>query len=254
MKIILIMKKVLLLLGLLISAAAAHVVFAQPTEGTIIYEVKVNMHRRLPPDRQEMKDRLPEFDIHKDQLFFTPSQSLYKSIEEEEEDDAFADEGGGRRIRFRRLQAEYYYDQSAAQRIIAQEFMGKKYLIEDSVTILPWKFGTETKTFLGYNCNQASYYDDDTKQHIMVWYTEKLKPFLGPEGFNSLPGTVLLVDINAGERIITAQKIEARPLVKNEIKIPTSGQRITEKDFRKMVAEQRQRRGAPDERGIIIRN
>lgn len=237
------------MLGVLVSLTAARFVFAQAPEGVIHYEVKMNMHRRLPPDREGMKNVIPEFRTHQDQLFFTANASLYKQVEEEEDDD-FG--GEGMQIRFRRPLAEYYVDQAAAKRVVIQEFMDKKYLIEDSIRVSPWKFGAETKILLGFECRQASYYNEERKQTIVAWYTARLRPFLGPEGFNTLPGAVLQIDINDGERVITAQKIDARPLEKGELKIPSGGTKTTEKDFRKMVDDQMKKMGGNG--AVIIRN
>jgi GLPGLI family protein len=247
MKISKTMKKILLVVGLLVCLTAAHFVFAQAIEGTIHYEVKVNLHRRIPADRQEMKNMVPEFNIYKEQLFFNASESLYKPVEEEE-DDEFA----GMRMRIRRPQTEFYVNQSSGKRMRQLDFMGKKYLIEDSIKILPWKLGTEEKTIHGYACKQATYYNETSKQTVVAWYTDKLRPFLGPEGYHSLPGTVLQVDINDGERVLTATKVETRNLKKAELKVPSSGQRITDQDYQKMMQEQMQRMGAQG--GVIIRN
>lgn len=250
MKISLTMKRIILLLGVLVSLTATHFVLAQASEGVITYEVKVNMHRRLPPEREAMKSMMPEFNIHQDELFFNSNESLYKPIVEEEEDDDV--EGEGMRMRFRRPQTEYYVDQASSRRVVLQEFLDKKYLIDDSLKISPWKFGAETKTILGYECRQASYFNEDRKQNVVVWYTPALRPFLGPEGFNTLPGTVLQVELNEGERIITAKKIDSRPLAKSELKIPSGGTKTTEADFRKMVDEHMKRMGTNG--NIIIRN
>jgi GLPGLI family protein len=86
---------------------------------------------------------------------------------------------------------------------------------------------------------------------VIAWYTEKLKPFIGPENYNTLPGTVLQVDINDGERTITAVELSSRPLKKNEIKEPTSGQQMDEKEFREFMEEQMKRMNAQG--GMIIR-
>lgn len=247
------MKKILLILGLLVSLTAAHVVMGQTTEGVITYEVKMNLHRRLPPEREGMKDMIPEFNIYKQQLVFNGSESLYKLVEEEEED--FQEEQpGGRRMMIRRPRAEHYTHQANSQRLTQQEFMGKKYLIEDSIKIQPWKLGTETRTVLGYVCRQATLTIEERKQTIVVWYTDKLRPFLGPETYNTLPGTVLMVDINNGERLITAMQVDARALKKGELKAPTAGQRITEKEFRTMMEEQMKRMGGPNGGPMIMRN
>jgi GLPGLI family protein len=97
---------------------------------------------------------------------------------------------------------------------------------------------------LGYECKQASYTDEDRKQTMTAWYTDRLRPFLGPDRFNTLPGAVLAVDINNAERVTVAKKIELRSLEKNELKLPTSGQKTTQAEFRKMMEQQmKNRRG-----------
>ena len=209
------MKKILLLVGILVSLAAANVVFGQIT-GVITYEVKVNLHRRLPPDRADMKAMLPEFRVTKDQLFFNDNESLYKPLIEDEEEEEMG--GGGMRIRMKQPNTEIYLNQSTGELVSKQEFMGKDYLIEDSVKVSPWKFGTETKMIQGYECRQAFYTDEiqlnlngnptAEKREITAWYTDKIRPSLGPERFNTLPGAVLAVDINSEERVIVARKIE----------------------------------------------
>jgi GLPGLI family protein len=245
------MKKfVLILLGVVVSVIAAHVAFSQVPEGSITYEVNVNLHRTLPPERQEMKSMIPEFNTYRDRLVFRGSESLYKTIEDEEQDE-FAADGGGVRMRFRRPAMEYYMNRDLGLRIRAQEFFGKKYLVHDSITIVPWKFGSGTKTIQGYECMEATYYNEERKQTVVAWYTSKLSPFLGPEGFTSLPGTILEININDGERVIIARKIDLQPLKKGDLKIPASGQKISEADFRQVVDDQMKKMGAQG--GMIIR-
>lgn len=244
------MKKLIIIIGLLASITAAHVVFGQAaSSGAITYEVKVNVHRRLPPDAAAMKDRVPEFNYHLDQVVFNEKESLYTTLPDEEEEE-FGDEGNGMRMRIMRPQIEYYFDQTQSKRIVLQDFMGKKFLIEDSVKIIPWKLLDEVKAIQGYSCKKATYFNEERKQRIVAWYTEQIHLFVGPEGYVSLPGTVLQLDINDGERILTAKKIEVRGLKKGELKIPSGGQRMTEKEFRAMIEEQMKRNGGR----MIIRN
>lgn len=251
MKITNTMKNVLLVVGIVVMLTAAHFVFGQVPEGVIDYEVKMNMHRRLPPDQASMKDMIPEFSISKDQLFFNGKESLYKTIEEDEDEPEPG--GGGMRMHLKRPNIQTYFNYDNSRKVMLQEFMGKDYLIEDSIRIAPWKFGMETKTILGYTCKQASFYNTERKTNVVAWYTDQLMPFRGPESFNSLPGTVLQVDINEGERIVTASKIEARPLKKNEMKIPSGGQRMTNDEFNKMQEAQMERMRA-NGANIIIRH
>jgi GLPGLI family protein len=131
--------------------------------------------------------------------------------------------------------------------------MGKKYLIEDSLRMRAWKLGTEVREVKGYVCRNASFFDEESKQNIIAWYTDRFRPFLGPENFNNLPGAVLLVDINDGERIIEAKTVALRTLTKNEMYIPTAKTKVTEQEYRKMVNEQRERMRR-NGGNVIIRN
>ncbi len=244
------MKNVILIIGVLISLLAAHTLFAQQ-EGIVYYEMKVNMHRNLPPDRAEMKEMIPEFNVHQYKLAFKGEESYYKNVDEEEEEE-FSDAGGNMRVRMRIPMNEYYVNRKSAKSITLQEFFGKKFLIEDSIKILPWKLTGETKKVLDYDCRKATYYIEDRKQTIVAWYAEKLPLYFGPEAYNSLPGAILQLDVNDGERVITAKNISFQSLAKGDLVIPSKGQKTTEADFRKMVEEQRRRMGGGG--NVIIRN
>src|SRR5690606_33830390 len=154
---------------------------------------------------------------------FRGPESIYKPVEDEGDDEITA-QGGGMVMRFRRPNVEYYVNSESGRKLRAQEFMGKKYLIVDSLSILPWKMLDGKKVIQRYECRQASYFNEERKQNIVVWYTDKLKPFIGPETYNTLPGTVLQVDINDGERMITAVELSFKPLKKNDLKVPSSGE------------------------------
>jgi GLPGLI family protein len=250
------MKKILILLGLVVSLTAATVVLGQGTEGVITYEVTQNMHRRIPKEREQMKAMVPEFRKTKDQVFFTTDLSLQKPVIEDAEEEMSSSSGhGGVVIRMQAPQVEIFLDNSTQIRTVMQEFMGKNYLIEDTLKVAPWKFGTETKTVAGYECKQAYYTDEsrpEQKMEVTAWYTDQLRPFLGPERFHSLPGTILAVDVNSGERVIVAEKVEMRSLKKNELTKPTKGIRTTQAEYRRIVDEQMKKMGGSG--GIIIRN
>jgi GLPGLI family protein len=247
------MKKFILIIGVLVSLAAVQIVWGQHAEGVILYEVKTNLHRNLPPERQDMKAMIPEFRTTRDQLFFNAHESSYKPVEEDEDEISGGNEGV--QIRMRVAQNEHYQNTETSKRIVLQEFMGKNYLIEDSIKMSPWKFGTEVKTILGYECRQAFFTEEVQGRtlEITAWYTDKIRPLLGPERFNTLPGTVLAVDINNGERVTVARNIELRPLKKNELKVPSVGIKTTQVEFRKLVAEQMERIRS-NGGNVIIRN
>jgi GLPGLI family protein len=209
------------------------------TEGVITYEITVNNHRTISADREGMKAMVPQYRTFKQQLFFSPSGSLYKPLIEEEETE---EQRPGRRFRGG---ATNYTDLTTNLTLTQMDVFGKKYLITDTLKQAPWKFGKETRVIQGYDCMQAYYTtNDDLKQTITVWYTVKLPPMLGPEKHNSLPGAVLAVDVNNAERVIVAKKIELRPLAKGELVVPTEGQKVTQEEFKKIMQEQRNQRAS----------
>src|SRR5829696_5517687 len=124
------MKRLIILIGLITSIAAARTVLAQTAQGVITYETKVNMHRTLPPGRENMKAMIPEFRTYKNQLFFKTDESLYKPlIEDEEEPLTGSGSGGGVRMNISIPNNEIYLNQMEGKITSKQEFMGKEYLI-----------------------------------------------------------------------------------------------------------------------------
>ncbi|HEU5148604.1 MAG TPA: GLPGLI family protein [Chryseosolibacter sp.] len=244
------MTKMFAILAFLIGCATQNS-SAQTAEGVINYEIKTNMHRNIPADRQRMKDMIPEFNIDEAQLFFRGDESYYKPIEVEPEPDLDSNPGPG--MRMRRPKNETYLNQAESRIISLREFMGKKYLIEDTLRMRPWKIGTDTKEIAGYLCRKAIITDAERKMNVVAWFTDALRPFLGPENFNTLPGAVLQVDVNDGERILSAKQINLRPLEKNEIEIPKAKSKMTEDEYREMVNAQLERLRA-NGRNVIIRN
>ncbi|MBL7854773.1 MAG: GLPGLI family protein [Cyclobacteriaceae bacterium] len=254
------MKRIIILMGVLVGLLAAEVMWAQTVEGVITYETKIDLHRRLPPERADMKAMIPQFRTNTDNLFFNNHESIFKPLIEDDEEELSS--GGGVVMRFNMPNNEFYTNRETSRTISKQEFMGKDYLIEDSVKVSPWKFGTETREILGYACQQAYYTDEvkinrngeevTEKREVTAWFTNQLRPFLGPDRFNTLPGAVLAVDINNGERVMVAKKIDPRPLKKNELVMPAKGTKTTQAEFRKMVDEKMKEMRANG--GFMIRN
>ncbi|TAH20253.1 MAG: GLPGLI family protein [Cytophagales bacterium] len=241
------MKKLLFLVLVFASVVA----FAQSNEGTVIYEIKVNMHRRLPADQKDMRAMIPEFRTSKMQLFFNQNESFYKNVEEENDEEEASN--GGVQIKFTTPQNELYFDFANKKKVEMREFMTKKFLIEGELKANAWKLSDETKTIKGYVCKKATYINEERKQNIVVWYAEQIPVSAGPDSFHSLMGLVLQVDINDGEIVTTAATIDFKALKKGDIKIPTEGKKITPEEFKKMVDEKMKEMGGNG--GIrIIRN
>ena len=244
------MKKIVLLTGIITLVSVVSHSYAQDMEGIITYEYKTNLHRRLPPDREELKEMMPQFRTSTEQLFFNATESLYKPVIEDDLDEL--DNGGGMRVQIARPYFEFYLNGESKTATNKREFMGKNYLITKPMEIAPWKFSDETKVILGYECKQAYYTTEDPEQTVTAWYTDKLRPFLGPNIYYTLPGAILALDINNEEQVYEAKQIELNALKKNEMKIPKGGQEITDEEFKIIMDEQMKKMGAHG--GMMIRN
>ena len=230
--------------------------WAQQNAGTLVYEFKANLHRQLPPDNQDMKAMIPEFRTSRFQLLFTPQASLYKAIEEEEDEEDMH-QGGGMRIRINAGNDEIYRDLTNRRRIEKREFMGQDYHIDDTLKTAPWKMSAERKTVMGFDCMKATWADTTNKRDIVAWFAPTIPVPSGPDIYTSLPGLVLEVDINNGERVIRAQTAEWKQPSEKALKAPKApkdGKSLTVDEYRSMVDEQMKKMGGGRGGMRIMRN
>ncbi|HEV8083431.1 MAG TPA: GLPGLI family protein [Chitinophagaceae bacterium] len=218
-------KKIFGMIAIMLFQAAG----AQIKEGKIIYEQKIDMHRRMQDE--QMKAMIPQFRTSKYELNFADNQSIYK-IQEEEPDISENTGHGNVMMKFAGANAEYYKNFSTQKQVEKRELADKDYVIEDSLRHISWKLEDETKTVLGYNCKKASG-KTERGSDVIAWYTEEIQMSSGPESFNGLPGMILQVDINKKEFLITAVNLE-KTADKKELKVPSKGKKISPSDFAKL--------------------
>lgn len=223
------MKKIVL--GLL-AATLFQAVGAQITEGKIIFEQKIDLHRRMQDE--QMKSMVPQFRSAKYELNFADNQSSYK-IQEEEPDITENTGHGNVVMRFGGANAEYYKNFSTQKQVEKRELADKDYVIEDSLRHLTWKLEDESKTILGYNCKKATG-KTERGSDVEAWFTEEIPMSSGPENFNGLPGMILQININKEEFLITAVNLE-KTADKKELKSPSKGKKITPADFAALQKE-----------------
>ncbi len=220
--------KLYFILLLFLSSVA---IFAQNNEGVIIYEDKFNVHRGLPPEMEAMKDRIPEFRSSKKELSFKGVEALYKAFKElEEKPQEF---NGRRRSNWgnRGKNNEFYTNVSDMSSVDRQEFFGKEFLIEGTREMPKWKITADQKQVGSYLCQKAIL--KDSINTTVAWFTPMIPVSAGPDSFYGLPGMILHIDVNDGERTITAQSIELKPL-ENIITRPDQGKKITREEFEEL--------------------
>lgn len=273
------MKRLFFLLFSSISFFSAN---AQDFQGMAIYESKTStsdMKSRLEGN----KDISPEMRVMAENamkkmfektfvLSFDKSTSIYK---EEEKLDA---PGQAQQPGLRMMSSmtggggTFYKNIKDKTYTVDKEFMGKEFLVKDTLANLKWKMESETKQIGGYNCFKATAVrpvsksdirnfrpkDKDEKRSakteskekttnimeeieipdnvtVTAWYTPEIPVSQGPENYWGLPG--LILEANDGKTTILCSKIVLNPKEKVAIKAPTSGKVISQKEYDETVVK-----------------
>lgn len=154
------MKKINLILTLMLSFAA----FAQNFQGMAVYESKTstaNMTqgwggREMTPEmRKNMEERVKAAFEKTFILNFDRNASIYK---EEEKIESDANQGGMGRMMasFTGGGGTHYKNVKDKTFIVDKEFMGKEFLIVDSLPKYEWKLEGETRQIGAYTCFKAT--------------------------------------------------------------------------------------------------
>lgn len=276
------MKKITALLLLTFSFIALH---AQDFQGMAVYESKTSTsdvksklegNKDITPDMQKMiEDRMKQMFEKTFILNFDKTTSIYK---EEEKLDA---PGGQGAPSFKMMGSmlggggTYYKNIKTKNYIVDKEFMGKEFLIKDSLPRLNWKMESETRQIGGYTCykataevpvsqsdfrnfrQKAEKTESDKKAAakstdgkttnlmeefempktttITAWYTPDIPVSQGPESYWGLPG--LILETNDGKTMVLCSKVVLNAKEKVVIKAPTAGEVISQKKYDETVVK-----------------
>ncbi len=204
-------------------------------------------------------------------LNFNRTSSIYK----EEEKLEAPGQGGGRMMmsmmggggtHFKNVKEQSY--------TVDKEVFGKEFLIKDSLPKYDWKLEGESRMIGNYNCFKATAVvpidesdfrnfrfrgnrnEDDKKEIqkdstkttstnlmeqwempkekiITAWYSPEIPVNQGPENYWGLPG--LILEVNDGKTTILCSKLVLNTKDKVDIKAPTKGKEVSQKEFDETV-------------------
>ena len=276
-----------IILSIAFSAVSFLQMQAQEFQGMAVYESKTSTsdfktrmegNKDMTPDMQKMiEERMKKMFEKTFILNFNKSSSIYK---EEEKLEAPGQGGGGMRIMSSMMGGGGTNYKNVKQKTysVDKEFMGKEFLIKDSLPNYAWKMESETKLIGGYNCFKATAVrpvsqsdfrnfrskkeepkKEDAKAEavktegeakktnfmddfelpkeitITAWYSPEIPINQGPENYWGLPG--LILEVNDGKTIILCSKIVLNSKEKAEIKEPTNGKVISQKEYDETVVK-----------------
>ena len=263
---------------LVFAIASSLGLYAQEFQGMALYESKTSTsdfktrmqgNKDMTPDMQKMiEERMKKMFEKTFILNFDKSASTYK---EEEKLDAPGQGIGGMRMLASMTGGggTFYKNVKDKSYTVDKDFMGKEFLVKDSLPNLKWKMESETRVIGGYNCFKAtavrpasktdfrnlrpkkeetatakpadaakktSFMDEmDMPKEVIItaWYTPEIPVNQGPENYWGLPG--LILEVNDGKTVILCSKVVLNSKVKADIKAPTNGKVISQKEFDETV-------------------
>ena len=237
------MKQVLCIISILFLSNLA---IAQNNQGEIIYEQKINIWKNLPPEMEGMKENIPEFRTSKSSLLFTSEETYYTPKERTKEEKEKARErragegrrgrrGRGRGGRGRGGKEKSHYNISENLVKSSSDFFGKQFLISGPPKTYKWKITGKQKQVGEFLCQEAVY--QDTTETIKAWFTPMIPVAAGPNTYCGLPGMILHMDFNDGDRTITAIDVQLKEIDPALIIEPTEGKKVTRTEFEKIKEE-----------------
>jgi len=148
--------------------------------------------------------------------------------------------GEGRRNRFRRggrggKKSVTYANLQEGVTKSSQDFFGKQFLITGEPKKYKWKLTGKQRQIGEYLCQEASY--QDSTQQIVAWFTPMIPVMTGPENYTGLPGMILHMDFDEGNRTITAVDIALSEIDKTLFVEPTEGEKVSKEEYEKIHDE-----------------
>ena len=206
--------------------------------GKVLYEEKMDLHRNIPEDRQEMKEMIPNYNTSMFELIFSADSSIYQRQKDAVESTPTTTSSGGppMGMKWGKENRMVYKNLGDDKMVDSREFMQKQFLIRGFPTERKWKIGKGQKEILGYHCMEASFVIDSTTS-LVTWFTPEIAVSNGPADYQGLPGLILGVDINDGWRTITATDVKLEPVDPSIIVVPTKGKEVTAEEFEKIRKE-----------------
>ena len=224
------------------------------TSGKVTYEEKLKLEIKLEGEAAAFAESMPKEKISKKILYFSPESSIYINDKDKETNEAIEQaEASGMHIQIYQNEDKIFCDLKNKKKIEQREFMTRMFIIESELADTAWKLTGNQKTILNYPCMEATKTDKDRK--VSAWFTPAIPVSSGPDKYETLPGMVLSVDVNNGERTITATSVEFSAVDKSLLAKPKEGKKVTMAEYLKIVDEKMKEMGAEGSGGqhVVIK-
>ncbi|HND87145.1 MAG TPA: GLPGLI family protein [Saprospiraceae bacterium] len=227
----------------------------QNTAGRVTYTETIKLQIEIPEaQREAMKGMLPSEQKSQKVLTFNEKAALYQNADAADAGDLkveHEEEGAQVNIVIKAPQVMQYTDLNTGKWLRAEEFFGRDFLISGGDKALEWKLTGEQKQIGAHLCQKASL--QDSTQQVVAWFAPAIPVSVGPGSFGHLPGLILELEMDKGQRSIRADKVELKAVADSEIAKPTKGKSVTEAEFKKIRDEKLKEMGIEAGSGPKVR-
>ncbi len=216
--------------------------------GAIKYTENIKLDFDLP-DGVELSEMMGNSITTNKELFFHDNVSVYKDAKNNENSDLeMSNDDGSFQIKIKRDDTENIYYTNLKEKLSLQQtgFMGKEFLIHNTLERPKWKITGDRIKYLGYVCQKATMTEkgrekDEAGQYkdreVVAWFTTDIPFSIGPDNYNQLPGAILMISVDEGKTEIKAIEVSLSMPDKTNMTKPDKGQKVTPEEYAKIVEE-----------------
>jgi len=220
-------------------------------EGVVTYEEVTKLNIVLDGADEEMQSMLPKESKNNTILYFNSNNSKYQNQQAEENSDIISDNGNGSiMVKMSKPDNIIFRDFKKNQIISQKEFMTRMFLITSENIKNDWKITANQKMILGYRCQEAIMEDSTSK--TQAWFTSEIPVSTGPGKYANLPGLVLMVNVDDGERTITAKSVELKKIEGDLLVKPKKGKKVSMEKYNAIVKEKTDEMNSGEGGGTVI--
>lgn len=159
-------------------------------------------------------------------------ESLYEPYSDENQEDFSGGQQGGIQIHILQIDElnKIYKNRRDKSSVAQRNILDRSFLISEPLADFGWTFSPEEKTVAGYLCKKAVANDETT-----AWYAPEIALNDGPDAFWGVPG--LILEVETGDKTITATSVEIQPENAAPVKAPSKGKKISREAFDKLKKE-----------------
>ena len=255
-------------------------IFAQNLQGKAFYASQTSMKNfsittsdMTPEMNKQMMERMKKAFEKTFVLSFTNFESIYQ-----EEVKLNTPTSGAKGVNIQvssSNQAKYYKNLKTKKYVSEEDLFDKEFLIQDDLEVHNWITVNEQKMIGNYTCYKAQIIipvsEEDKKEYesfknqkekgktnffvpsepkerlIEAWYTLDIPIPNGPSKYWGLPG--LIIELHENDTTLLCTKIVINPTDKIEIKVPTTGKKVSQKEFN--AIEAKKLKSMTNEDGVI---